>query len=241
MPDSIKRGASPEDGRDFTGAGLEKLALSAEELSYLLNRGYPLKTAAAFVGNHRLLSARQRAALARSVASESEIAARRGKLRAPESVAGERVLIDALNAVITLEVALSGSPVFLGMDGVYRDLAGLRGTYRIIDKTDGAVRLIISALKRLSVEKALFYLDAPVSNSGRLKAKIAEIAEEMGFPAEAELAENADAELFGLENVVSADSVVLDRCESWLNLGELIIPEIPGAWVIRELSIARGG
>lgn len=65
------------------------------------------------------------------------------------------------------------------MDGTYRDLAGLRGTYRLIDKTDAAIRLILSELQRLSVNRAVFWLDAPVSNSGRLKTRIAEIAEKV--------------------------------------------------------------
>jgi hypothetical protein len=34
---------------------------------------------------------------------------------------------------------------------------------------------------------------------------------------EAILVSNTDRELFGKENVVSSDSVVLDRCKSWLN------------------------
>lgn len=55
------------------------------------------------------------------------------------------------------------------MDGTIRDLAGLRGNYRIIDKTEVAVRSILEMLDALKIEKATIYLDAPVSNSGRLK------------------------------------------------------------------------
>lgn len=58
----------------------------------------------------------------------------------------ETVHIDGFNSVITLEVALSGSPVFVCRDGTIRDLAGLRGTYRIIDKTEDAIELILQKL-----------------------------------------------------------------------------------------------
>lgn len=54
----------------------------------------------------------------------------------------ETVHIDGFNTVITLEVALSGSPVFYCRDGALRDLAGLRGTYRVIDKTQEAIELL---------------------------------------------------------------------------------------------------
>ena len=54
------------------------------------------------------------------------------------------------------------------MDGNIRDLAGLRGTYKLIDKTDRAIDLIGQELEKLKVSKAVFYLDKPVSNSGRL-------------------------------------------------------------------------
>jgi len=122
------------------------------------------------------------------------------------------------------------------MDGTFRDLAGLRGTYRLIDKTDIAVRMIISALKALSVKRAVFWLDAPVSNSGRLKARIAGIAEEEGFDAGLEVINNVDRTLFELPNVISSDSVILDRCRGWINLNELMIPGIPGVWIVDFLG-----
>ena len=73
------------------------------------------------------------------------------------------------NTIITLEVALSGSLLLKSMDGTIRDLAALRGTYRLIDKTDSAIMLIGRVLEKMGVNKAIFYLDAPVSNSGKVE------------------------------------------------------------------------
>jgi hypothetical protein len=232
MAKSIKRGYSPDDERNFKGLALDTLKRAAEELYFLLNRGYPIKGASTFIGNHYLLSERQRIAMTRIVSSEEDIAMRMRKQKSPESLTGETVNIDGFNAIITLEVALSGSPVFVCMDGTCRDLAGLRGTYSLIDKTDTAVRLIISELKKLSVKQAVFWLDAPVSNSGRLKTRIAGIAEEEQFEAGIEIINNVDSELYELPNVISSDSIVLDRCQSWLNLNERIIPGIPDIWIV---------
>ena len=76
-------------------------------------------------------------------------------------------MLDGFNPVITLEVALSGSLLLAGMDGTIRNPAGLRGSYRIVDKTVRAVELLLDRLEALGVRDALFYLDQQVSNSGR--------------------------------------------------------------------------
>jgi len=230
---TVRRGYSPHDQCDFTGPALDKLKTAAQELRYLLDRGYALSGAATFVGNHHQLSERQRLALVRSICSREDEAAREAKRREPEAMAGQTAHIDGFNAVITLEVALSGSPVLACCDGTVRDLAGLRGSYRLIDKTETALRMIVRELKSLAVAEAVFWLDRPVSNSGRLKARILEIAaEEEGLAAQAELVDSADAVLWGKENVISSDSVILDRCPGWFNLNGRIIPLIPDVWII---------
>ena len=44
------------------------------------------------------------------------------------------------------------------MDGTIRDLAGLRGTYKLIDKTDRAINLIGEYLQKLKLRKLCFIL-----------------------------------------------------------------------------------
>lgn len=228
-----RRGFVADDVRNFSGQTLTKLNRAADDLRELLDRGYPLQTASVFVGNHYLLAERQRLAVVRTAASVSDVKSRGGKELAAERLSGRTVNVDGFNTVITLEVALSGSPVLCCMDGTYRDLAGLRGTYRLIDRTDPAILLIVRTLQRLGAAGAKFFLDRPVSNSGRLKTRIAEIAEENGFPAVVEVTDGVDQILFGLPDVVTSDSVILDRCESWFNLNGRIIRGLDGAWIIR--------
>ena len=100
-------------------------------------RGYDVKPVTTFVGNHYLFSERQCLAQVRSVLARESIQKRENKelLQTERGRLSETVPIDGFNTVITLEVALSGSPVFYCRDGALRDLAGLRGTYRVIDKT----------------------------------------------------------------------------------------------------------
>ena len=150
---TMRRGFSPNDERFFNSDALGTLKKAADDLHYLLNKGYQVKGASTFIGNHYQFSEHQRIALMRTVASKENITSRISKLKQADEMTGETVHLDGFNEIITLEVALSGSPILVCMDGTYRDLAGLRGTYRIIDKTELAVRLILSELRKLSVNR----------------------------------------------------------------------------------------
>lgn len=227
--ESVKRGFAPKDAVEFGPAWAGILNAAAQELQFLLNRGYDLKSASTFIGNHYLLSERQRMALARITSAEEAVRARRGK-ELPD--APEDLILDGFNTIITLEVALSGSLVLKGMDGTIRDLAGLRGTYRIVDKTLLAVGLLLDRMEALGVKRALFYLDRQVSNSGRLRALLLEQAAGRQIDVQVELHPQVDGQLFNMEHVVTSDAVILDKCPSWFNLNRrLIAEEVPDAWI----------
>jgi hypothetical protein len=230
---NVKRGFDPDDTKIFSKESIAELKIAQEEIQWLLDRGYKMKQIIEFIGNHYLLSVRARTALQRTTSSTSDYEKRRATMLPFECAKDGCLNIDGFNIIITLEVAISGSPILLGKDGVYRDLAGLRGTYRIIDKTDTAISLIGKTLQELSVPMVKFYLDSPVSNSGRLKTKILEYSEQWGMPVEVDLIPNVDAVLAGKERVVTGDSIILDECKSWFNLSRKIIEDhIQDAWVI---------
>ena len=75
-----------------------------------------------------------------------------------------------------------------------------------------------SMLQKARISKATILLDEPVSNSGRLKALIADIGEEFGFELDIQILRDVDRSLYGRENVITSDSVILDHCVSWVNL-----------------------
>ena len=229
--ETVKRGYEPKDATEFGPKALDKLNAAALELRFLLNRGYDVKSASTFIGNHHLLSERQRLALARMTSADAALLARRRKelMQAPEDL-----VFDGFNTIITLEVALSSSLLLAGMDGTIRDMAGLRGTYRIVDKTVKAVELLLARLEELEVKKALFYLDQQVSNSGRLRALLLEKAAGRTVEVQAELHPSVDGQLARMERVVTADAIILDKCGSWYNLNRPLIESvIPDAWILR--------
>lgn len=229
----VRRGFDPQDSAWFSGPGLVRLLSAQEEVLWLLDRGYSLDSVIPVVGSHHQLSARQRIALQRAAASRQACSLRRSKQLTPDAVKDTMLAIDGFNLLITLETALSGSVLIRGADGALRDLAGLRGTYRLISQTDRAIDLFGQELHDLQVQSTLVYLDAPVSNSGRLRQRILERSATWQIPVEVLLVPNPDVQLTQLERVVSSDSVILDRCTSWLNLADhLVAAHMPQTWVV---------
>ena len=213
-----KRGYVPKDNRYFCDEALATLRAASEHVCYLINHGYGLRQASTFVGDHFQLSERQRVGIVRSVATDEQLALRRAKEVSLEQLRGQDVWIDGFNAIITLEVMLSDSTLLACMDGAIRDLASLRGTYRIIPATADAVRLLFDALGDAGIRKASVLLDQPVSNSGRLRQLLEDAGGEYPFALDARVEGAVDRQLYGKERVISSDSVVLDRCTSWVNL-----------------------
>ena len=74
---NAKRGYVPEDQRNFSPEAILTLKEASKHILYLLNEGYDLKQAAIFVGNHFMLSERQRLAVMRSVASGQQLSERK--------------------------------------------------------------------------------------------------------------------------------------------------------------------
>lgn len=225
MSTIVKRGYVPSDVKEFGSQSIETLRRAGQDLQYLLNQGYQIKGASTFVGNHYLLSERQRLGLVRAISSEESIRNRKNK-EIENIPHGSTVNIDGFNTIITLEVALSDSLLLKCMDGTIRDLAALRGTYRLIDKTETAIMLIGNMLEKNKVGKAVFYLDAPVSNSGRLKQRIVELLNPFAFEVQVEVIHNVDSVLEKLDHVITSDAIILDKCVSWINLNAPIIEEM---------------
>ncbi len=228
-----RRGFDENDQRWFSNEAISKLKTAQKEVQWLLDRGYRQDGAITFVGNHYLLSSRQRLALQRATSTSLQYKKRRSNMLPLEDAKNGCLYIDGFNLIITIEVALSKSIIILGNDGVMRDLAGLRGTYRLIEQTDIALELIGKSFRELSIPGAKFYLDAPVSNSGRLCSRILRHADKWDIPVEVKLVPNVDAVLRDIGRVVTSDSVIIDKCISWFNLSRKIIDDyIKDAWVV---------
>jgi len=186
------------------------------------------------VGDRFTLTERQRLAVMRSSCSDEQLARRKRRELDIDDIAEEAIAIDGYNILITTEAAMSGGLIFVGRDGCYRDLASIHGTYRKVSETIPAVELIGGFLQKIGAAETLWLLDSPVSNSGRLKTLLGEVAQRNNWRWEIELVISPDARLIkGNKIVASSDGVVLDGCGRWVNLArEIITAEVPSAKIV---------
>jgi len=235
MPDRrTHRGPHPRDVKLFAPAAISNLRAALADFSLLLTKGYAEKSSLKLVGDKLSLIERQRLAIMRSACSDRQLASRRNREIKITELAGQPIVIDGYNVLITIEAAMSGGVVFKGRDGCFRDLASIHGTYRKVTETIPAVELIGEFLKAGNITDCLWLLDSPVSNSGRLKTLIAELAGENNWNWQIELLTSPDAKLIRTDlTVASSDSVVLDGCKRWVNLARAIIEQkLPKTYVV---------
>ncbi|KPK76993.1 MAG: hypothetical protein AMJ79_04825 [Phycisphaerae bacterium SM23_30] len=228
MPDKRKhRGAHPEDELLFAPSQWENLRRAARDYSWLLSRGYADKSALKLVGDRFSLRQRQRTAVMRSACADEAQEARAAKQLGPEQMRGRSLLLDGYNVITTVEAALAGGVILLGRDGCYRDIASIHGTYRKVAETIPALKLIGNYLDDRKTGAGLWYLDRPVSNSGRLKKMILETANEEGWDWQVELVYSPDGVLVRSEEAVAtSDSEILNRCKCWFNLARQVIERL---------------
>ncbi|RMH38744.1 MAG: DUF434 domain-containing protein [Deltaproteobacteria bacterium] len=216
MPDRRRhRGPHPADPALFAASALPVLRQATDDLSWLLGRGYAVAAATALVGDRFQLRTRQRLAVRRAACAEARRRARRARRVGAAALANRALAIDGFNCVVTVEAALAGAVVVAGRDGALRDLSAVHGSYRIVTETAAAIAALVAAAA--GAQRVICWLDRPVSNSGRLAARLRAAApgwqvEVVDAPDRALAAAAADAV------VATSDGAVLDRCGAWIDL-----------------------
>jgi hypothetical protein len=227
----------------FAPERLADLRAAVAELSWLLTRGYASKSALKLVGDRHALTERQRLAVARAACPDASLERRAARCLHPDEIKGGELILDGFNLIITAEAALGGGVLLLCRDGCIRDLSSVHGSYRAISETERALDVIGGALATLQPAAALWLLDKPISNSGRLAERIRNLAAARDWPWRVELAFNPDAEIAASPLVtVTSDSNILDKATRWVNLGRhLVETRLPQSWVIDMRSDAGSG
>ena len=239
MPDTRShRGPHPEDHRLFAPETLGTLREAVADLNWLLSRGYPNAGAQKLVGDRYQLAARQRSAVARCACSDAHLQRRKEHQVPCAALAGRPLSLDGYNVLTTVEAALAGGVILAACDGTYRDMASMHGSFRRVTETRPALELIGQATAALGVSACLWLLDRPVSNSGRLKQAMLELAEEHDWDWTIELVANPDAMLVQSDRVAAtADSAILDRCPAWCNLGREIVARFVSGAIVLDLAL----
>jgi len=189
------RGPHPEDARLFAAEVHATLRQATGDLCWLLSRGYAGESSLKLVGDRYGLLARQRIAVARCACSDAAAADRQSRQVAPEALRGRPLWIDGYNVLTTIEAALGGGVLLFACDGALRDMASMHGSYRKVAETVPALELIGRTIADLGVTESIWYLDRPVSNSGRLKGIMEQLAAERGWAWRVDLVDDPDAVL----------------------------------------------
>jgi hypothetical protein len=238
LPDSRgHRGADPRDAEAFGVASRPALKGAVSDLSWLLGRGYAPVSALKLVGDRWSLTERQRMALRRSACSDEDRVRRRAARLSADQLAGQELWIDGFNVLTTVESFLGGGVVIHCRDGTYRDLAGIHGTYRRVVETTPALERLASHLGRLHTGPVRWLFDRPVSNSGRIRALVLEIARERGSDWTVDLVDNPDPLLkVATVPIATADSVILDTGPRWFNLARDVVESNGDSSRVLDLS-----
>lgn len=242
LPDHRRhRGPDPRDSVDFHPDALPRLRAAVAEYSWLLTRGYAEVSALKLVGDRHALTERQRMAVRRSACSDEALAQRSTRRAAWYELRSRSVSVDGFNVLTTVEAALGGAVVLIGRDQAARDLMGVHGTYRKVEETRPAIEHLGECLDRGGAKSCHWWLDRPVSNSGRLKAILLELAVERGWHWKVDLAVDPDAVLADSQELVAtADAGILDRGRRWLNLARQAVSTISQARIIDLAGATEG-
>lgn len=235
MPDRRRhRGPHPGDRERFAADQVPLLRQACTDLAWLQGRGYAERAALQLVGDRFQLDRRQRLCVQRATCTDSARAARTERRAEASALNGASLLVDGFNVLITVEAALSGGVLLRCRDGCVRDLASMHGTWRTVQETAVAARAVGELLSHTGVREVRWLLDRPVANSGRLAALLREIADGNSFPWHVEVCDSPDRELRQSSRpVATADSAVLDRCATWLDLARHVVEtSVPEAWML---------
>lgn len=237
MPDRRRhRGAHPDDALIFAPQVEPILRRAVDELGWLLSRDYSRRAALALVGDRYGLTTRQREAVRRSTCSDAQLERRRARAVDPAKLRGCTLWIDGFNVLTTIESSLGGGVLLMARDGALRDMASMHGSYRMVLETAQALEALGRTLDSVGVTHARWWLDSPVSNSGRLAARLRDHAAERALLWEVTVVRDPDDVLGRAPDdviVASADSEIMQSAPRTWQLASATVAGLgEPAWLI---------
>lgn len=228
------RGPHPADDDLFSPPQHQALRQATADLSWLFGRGYVLPSALKLVGDRFQLAERQRTAVMRAACSDESRRRRLARKAERQDLTGAAIAIDGFNLLTTIEAALSRGVLLGCRDGAIRDMASMHGTYRTVEETEPALLLIGRLLTEYRVAGVHWWLDRPVSNSGRLASLIRTVAADQRWNWSVDLDLNPDQRLIDTREavVISADRVVMENSVCWWPLANAVIQTLEDVWLV---------
>ena len=181
---------------------------------FLLNKKYPQKAIIKIVGDKYKLSGIERTILYRGIFNLKECIQRKTKIC--NGLVQKKITVDSYNVLITIGSYLNGNILFIGNDGVLRDASEVHGKIYRTELLERSLNLLFQYFNQQNISQADFFIDKPVSFSGKLKLILEKELQQHHISGSAKLYKSPD---FYLKNVTegliaSSDSVVISKAKT---------------------------
>lgn len=191
----------------------EKFSIAALDYLYLLNRNYPQKALIKLIGDRYQLSGTERSMLYRGICSTLQTTSRSKRLIEPKALKSQWISIDAYNVLISIGSYLNGNMVFISSDHLLRDASEIHGKAFRTGLLQRALNLTFSYLTHCEPSGLNFFIDSPVSHSGKLCVQINQLIAESNLQGSAQTHPSPDYLLKNLHNgiIATSDSTIIDN------------------------------
>ena len=202
-------------------------AKAANDIKYLLDRGYPKQGAICYVCDHYRLDINVRYILTRVVLSGDTVISRKAKTTECENIKGTQVWIDGYNILIGVESGLNGEPVYLCDDGFLRDTKGVFRNYHCSTITQKALDEIISVLAGFKPFRVEILFDRQISKSGELARWTGKKLVRADINGCVRTSRHVDYDLKHCGKIIAtSDGSIIDAVESVINLQRKVFEQL---------------
>jgi len=203
---------------------------AAEDMKYLIDRGYNRETSLNLVVNRYHLNKDERNYLQRYVFSDDEIRSHKSKLIPLKEIGGKRIVIDGYNVLITVGAIINKkrcSVLVEGMDGILRDSSGIFSNYKFNSESKRAVNEILNLLSGYKPEFVLFIFDSQISKSGELSSYVKKRMNDLNIHGDSKTSRNADKTIIDLNWITAtSDSIIIKNVDKVVDLANSIFINI---------------
>lgn len=191
-----------------------------KDFCYLLDQGYPKKSALNFTANHLQLTKEERFILARTACSQDYLRKISKKvINNPLKIRNHNFCIDFYNHYTTFQSFIDREPLIRCRDGFIRDIFSILHSKKDLRIQEKLINKYLKHYLKLNPESLIFYFDKQRSNS-RIHLKILEdIIDSFSIKGEGVLSSSVDYDLKTKQDVIifSHDSIIIREAESSFN------------------------
>lgn len=212
---------------------IKRLRSAAEDLRYLLDKGYKKEGAVNFVANRYNLDGLCRSILYRAVISKMDVEEIRRRHASLDELVGSKVVIDGFNLINTLHTIYKGCLLIMCDDGVIRDVSEVHGKFRFADEVKEVINCSVGLLKDLHVSEAIYYYESQISRSGEVSAFTRESLAKFGLKGNAVTTKSVDSVIIKEGCIaITSDSALILRVKRFFDLaGYFLINKQRGRYI----------